>query len=351
MLTIFNIGQGDSLLLEAENGCTYTDPPLLIDAGPARAKVANRIGPDELCILITHSHADHLGGLPLVFRKKSIQKVFLPYYLPEITKISQYLQRYSGNILRSPNWSRFKSTNVQLVGDGDNLCNHATVLNPPKQAWQFRLSYSNAERSITSALGILNERGMELPTDEILNYTSPLIDNDLIADEEYAGQARQFVHRFFISLSQLVIGVNIESLPYHVTQEIEMTSNQASVVFKYSHPNDAWLFAGDADETVFNRLISENRDIRARYLKVPHHGSRENLSGKTLDAIQPEYAFVSHNNRKFGRSKDTHPHHEVIDLLDRRGIQTFYTNPVIKQHQQIKSETVGTILNGLVTFN
>lgn len=66
-LHIFDVGQGDGMLILSPTGKT-----VLVDGGPpeARAKLAARIkelvhGPIDLMIM-THPHADHLGGLEAV---------------------------------------------------------------------------------------------------------------------------------------------------------------------------------------------------------------------------------------------------------------------------------------------
>jgi hypothetical protein len=226
------------------------------------------------------------------------------------------------------------------------------VLNPPKSPLSFspEIFPTDESNNIQRALAILSEYGMDLPREDIINYVTPISENSEI-DPEYRQNARIFVHRFFISLSQRALHNPSGSLGYYVDVHLELTSNQASIVFKYTHPNNGrWLFTGDADETVFERLISSGKDIRADYLKVPHHGSRENISRYTLKAIDPKVAIISHGNRRFGRSEDTHPHHEVIDMLDQRGIRSYYTNDVIKDGIPIKTKATGTQEGGLIEF-
>lgn len=70
---------------------------------------------------------------------------------------------------------------------------------------------------------------------------------------------------------------------------------------------------------------------------------------QTLSAVKPEVAIVSHGNRGFGRSRDPHPHHEVIDMLDRRGVRAYYTNPVTKGGKAVKAQATGT-QEGVITF-
>jgi hypothetical protein len=224
-------------------------------------------------------------------------------------------------------------------------------LNPPRDPSQFIFGNNESELEITDALNILDELGIELPRDEIVGYTTPLFP-PLQGEQynEYRYLARQFVHRFFISLCESLRHQRPEAISYEINRRVELTANQASIVFRFEDRSGTWLFTGDADEVVFDRLIAKGADISAKYLKVPHHGSRGNMTRNILQQINPEYAIVSHNNRAFGRSLDPHPHHETIDLLDRSGVRTYYTNPVIKKSVAIRGATIGVTPDGAITF-
>ena len=81
-VTFFDIGQGDAALLEFPAG------RMLIDAGPLQENydAGDRVlvpflrshGIRELeAVVISHPHADHLGGLPTLLREIKIKKVFI----------------------------------------------------------------------------------------------------------------------------------------------------------------------------------------------------------------------------------------------------------------------------------
>ncbi|WP_438454778.1 ComEC/Rec2 family competence protein [Vreelandella venusta] len=356
-VVVFNVGQGDSILLRPAHHCVHRETPFLIDCGPQRAKVSDRLGPEKHNLLLTHSHHDHIGGFPKIYREKRIESLMLPFYMPEIMSIAKFLGRKIPNKYGSLDWRKVKKVkNLYLVVEGDSLCGHIDILNPPLQPRDYFSLYLNEDANLERSLGILNDYGFDLPIDEIINYESPL-DKDSIRTQGELGEleereylVREFVHLFFITLSQRLAGNDISSASYYSTTHMEMTANQASIVFKCKHSNGDWLFTGDADQYVFDRLIKSSTDITAKYLKVPHHGSRENLTASILETINPEVAIISHDNRKFGRSRDPHPHHEVIDILDTQGVRSYYTNEVKKGSAIVKPSTVGRTENGCLFF-
>ncbi|WP_413699649.1 ComEC/Rec2 family competence protein [Psychromonas sp. KJ10-10] len=361
---VFNVGQGDSFLLLPDDSCMFSQTPILVDVGPQSAKVADKLSRNNYHLILTHSHKDHIGGFPKVFREKNIESITIPYYLPEIINIAKFIKKKVPQKYGSLDWRKIKRIQkVRLVGEGDKLCNHITILNPPKSPYQYfeKVLRGDDSGNIQEALNILNEYGFELPTEDILNYNSPLIASQL-DDNEYFYQAKMFVHYFFISLSMRVSDNSLESANYYADAHLELTANQASIVFKYVNPNGDWLFTGDADQSVFHRIINTCNHshvpfnkcscnaLSAKYLKVPHHGSRGNISDYILGYIDPNVAFISHKNRKFGRSNDPHPHHEVIDLLDVYKVKTYYTNAVVKNRKTIKPGTFGVVENGALEF-
>jgi beta-lactamase superfamily II metal-dependent hydrolase len=351
MLTVFNVGQGDSFLLEAHKRCKFNTPPLLIDAGYAYAKVASRVQQGELYVMITHADKDHIGGLPRILKTKCIQRLYIPYFLPEIVRINEFLRKHIKNKIASPDWNLINKSYLKLVAQDDTLCSHIRILNPPRNPGDFHFDEFNGEGDINEALGILASLGIELPRVEIVNYNTPISQNVQIEPVEgYNFMARKLVHDFFISLSNVLRTRDRSARGYYINKHVAMTANQASIVFKYESPDGNWLFTGDADETVFERLINQGKDISSKYLKVPHHGSRENLSKRTLNAINPEYAIISHDNRVFGKSRDAHPHYEIMDMLDNHRVTTYYTNDVIKSNRIFKTKSSGQVLNGLITF-
>lgn len=131
MLTVFNVGQGDAFLLQPQCNCVFDAPPLLVDAGPRSGKVGSRLPPEPLMALLTHSHDDHIGGVPELVTNNHLAGLFLPYYLPEITAIFRYVRKYAKTRFAHPNWPRLSPLVRRLLKEGDELCEHIKILNPP----------------------------------------------------------------------------------------------------------------------------------------------------------------------------------------------------------------------------
>lgn len=345
MLTVFNAGNGDSILIR----CPIGD--ILVDTGPARVKHGPNLIGRDLTVMLSHSHSDHIGGLPSVIRKNRVQKILIPYYLPEIIAISSFIKRIFKTSTKSLNWKMINNIGGRLLCDGDTIAPCIEVFNPPRDANDFHFFGEHSDFTIQKALAVLRQNDFVLDFDGIENYETPIVAESFEANHgKYQENARRLVHRFFITLANTLRGNSWEKKKFLFGRHFNLTANQASIVMKLSCMNETVLFTGDADENVFQRLISMNKKIQARILKIPHHGSRENMSLSILSRINPEIAIISHNNRKHGNSLDTHPHLETINMLDLLNIETFYTNPVIKKRVTIKDGSNGKTYRGIIEF-
>ncbi|MEG2265160.1 hypothetical protein E1B03_11115 [Citrobacter arsenatis] len=363
-VTVYNVKQGDSFLINNKE-CFSGVLPLLVDTGCRKfnmhRKVSVSLKSELFSILITHSHRDHMGGLKdiLINPKCNVDEVFIPWYLPEILQINKILKKKFAayNSLSLPS---FKSIKLSFLGEGDNVyqtgCDNYKVLNPPKNADQVYeglmgdglVSQTN---DVESVITRLNELGFDVDIRDVVDY-SPEITPD--AEQEiYRAQARKFVLKFFTTMSSFVFGAKASNIKSKVREHLELLSNHTSIVFKYKCVNDGlgWLFTGDADTEAFSRIMNGKYKnyLKADMLKVPHHGSKENLDAVTLGFINPLFAIVSHNNFK-GKGIDRHPHQEVMDLLNIAGVEVFYTNDVKKNNKVIMKSSYSRPFSGLFKF-
>lgn len=94
-------------------------------------------------------------------------------------------------------------------------------------------------------------------------------------------------------------------------------SNMGSLVGILNYKGTKVLTTGDApkeveDRLIWQRILQGGIDI----LKVSHHGSNTATSEELLDVIKPNLAVISVGKNGYG-----HPTKEVLDRLEKRGIE------------------------------
>lgn len=337
MIDVFNVNQGDSaLLLNVE-----PNRDLLIDCGDKKEQIHTKVTSKDFDIVISHSDNDHIGGLPDILNNSSNYKnIYIPYYLPEILSIYQFLNKKGVNVLQS-----ILKKRVYLVKEGDSLYNKSLqIFNPPVNPNLYFMN-TNIDMSLEEAIHILNEQGYDINSDDVLHYTSPILEprflnDNLESQNEHNENTKQFVSNYFISLAFYLREFNqFMSVARITTKHFKLTANQASIVFKYTntkHHLFTSLFTGDADKNVFYRI--ENKyNLHADILKVPHHGGAKHLDSYILNKINPKYAILSHGNHKGYK----HPSQSILNLLNSHSVQVLHTNDVLTGGRTLRVKSSG----------
>ncbi len=361
LLEVINVGQGDCLILRPDN-CKYSRQAFIIDTGNGIADFTKRLDNDEeYHVLLTHSHNDHVNGFNLLLGSEivNMQSLILPYYHNESILIVQALLNLKGMASLSDRWGLKWQLNriianqrilvnlgekikIQFVGDGDNLCCHMHILNPPL-IWQEHFDKIYNDDDIYKLTELFEEKFAS----SLYTYLKMARRNNSIADaphitelllKEYDREdlhnRSNFVLEFLLENIELMRSFNEHSKSIELLKLLknkELKDHQACVVMRCEYKNRWFLFGGDADKSVWNRLISERKDISAYYLKVPHHGSKHNINQLILKRVNPKIAIISHNNGLFGKAKDPHPNIEVINLIQKEGIKLISTNDIRKK--------------------
>ncbi|MCL2285305.1 MAG: MBL fold metallo-hydrolase [Firmicutes bacterium] len=98
--------------------------------------------------------------------------------------------------------------------------------------------------------------------------------------------------------------------------------NNASVILRLEHGQNSFLFTGDAERELEYWLVNNVANLSATVLNVGHHGSRTSSTEAFLDAVNPRAAVISLGaDNIYG-----HPHREVMDRLNARGIIIYRTD-------------------------
>ena len=108
--------------------------------------------------------------------------------------------------------------------------------------------------------------------------------------------------------------------PLPLDEPIE-DANQISVVARLTFGEHAFLFTGDAEEDLEERMVASGCDLSADVLKVAHHGSNTSTSPAFLKAVSPQYAVITCGKNNYG-----HPTTEVVTRLVEANAQIFRTD-------------------------
>lgn len=392
IIDVINVGQGDCIVINPPDGCNFYNKCIMIDTGDGSRDITQCIGDKKVCLFITHHDKDHFGGFKYFVGDKwnNIEKIVLPYYQNELTLIAKAMlklkgvsnavdcdqfidyfneivnnQLYLKSIIRELEFPahtlKYNSKQIQMCCEGDLFCNHIKCLNPP--------CYINDEPPYSINDEIMEEVIYEIFDEDFANdiklylntyrngyYStdSMLIRNFFIRPnnkEDLPNQERQSNNEkatlFFNFITENVQTIReFNSNPSRenyrkVFDTYKQTSHNVCTILKINYIEQSILLTGDASKKVFYRLIDEGADIKAHYLKVPHHGSRNNLDKNILGNINPEVAIISHNNRRFGKSTDSHPNWNILYMLKEQDVKLIVTNDVIKDGEiVIKNEII-----------
>jgi beta-lactamase superfamily II metal-dependent hydrolase len=152
----------------------------------------------------------------------------------------------------------------------------------------------------------------------------------------------------------------IENLRDDVTTSAE---NESSVVLYGNFGGQSVLLTGDAGVQALTRSARcadfNQLDLPAtlKFIQIPHHGSRHNVSTTTLDELigprlpltdaQPtRYAYAS-----AGRESKSHPRKVVVNAFLRRGFQPFATRGNTIRYSQQMPERAGWVAATPVEFS
>lgn len=98
--------------------------------------------------------------------------------------------------------------------------------------------------------------------------------------------------------------------------------NNLSVVTRLDCGPQSFLFTADVETGALFRLIATGRDIRARVLKVPHHGARSSLDVHWIERVHPDTAVISVG----GHNPYGHPAPAVLAAYARGGVRVLRTD-------------------------
>ncbi len=203
--------------------------------------------------------------------------------------------------------------------DNDHLGGLLEVLLGEDQEWE-------TDDDVTIAGSIWDRGGTPFnPTTWFEDYQSELAPRNLLSSVSL-GQDLSVSDQVQVTVV-LSAGNYLDGSQHHLNPDEE---NELSIAVLVEHGSFRYLTAGDLTGGGFsgNR---ETKDLESHLaemigpvdvLHLNHHGSRTSTNEAYLDLLQPKAVMISSGrNNDFG-----HPHPEVIERLDARGIPYYQTS-------------------------
>lgn len=117
--------------------------------------------------------------------------------------------------------------------------------------------------------------------------------------------------------------------------------NESSTVIALSTADSGFtaIFTGDVGVESEGAILSTTESLRADYLKVAHHGSKNSSSSAFLEAVNPRMAVISAGiDNSYG-----HPHRETLDRFTNIGTRIYRTDEVGEVITKYDGEAAGRV--------
>ena len=298
---------------------------IVIDGGPNRnsrniVRQLDALGVIDLMVL-THYDDDHIGGILSYIKKHKSDRPF------PVKKIWANCA-YDIPVYTSPNISfgqakklaeELKEINEELVQDGFSTIDWETPIVAEKES----ITLTFADILILSP-----NAGTKNINDK--NYMNA-IHNANIGREYYTRQKLALKN----SLSELALVKKRQPKE----NDIQEVINWSSIAFVVRSDNFSMLMLGDSYpysivESLKNVGYSTDNPLYVDYVKISHHGSRNNISNELLDMIDCDRFLISTNG---GNGASCHPDRETIANIachakrDRnKSIHLYFNYPIRK---------------------
>jgi competence protein ComEC len=115
------------------------------------------------------------------------------------------------------------------------------------------------------------------------------------------------------------------SEPFFIKDQLKAGGNEPnanSIVLRLDYGDFSMLLMGDAEAQTEQRLLSKDLELKARVIKIAHHGSKYATSQELLSRVQPETAIISVG----GWNRYGHPSQSVLNQLKSANAKIYRTD-------------------------
>lgn len=306
---------GDAFIIKCDKGNEHG--VIVVDGGPTHCskwivKELNKLSDIDLMIL-THYDDDHIGGLLRYIEMHKDDTIF---------PVKRFVVNCASNIELSDSKNISYGQAISLR----NLLNNISKKHPNIQ-WKDPVKEGDAFHLPFADIDILS------PTDTALKYNLGKLEREI---EEVNISSRRICCDMTSTL---------KSLSENPTKSPCMSSdaiNMASLAFIIRDEQSSILMLGDAfpqniESHLRGKGYTETNKLTVDYIKLSHHGSRNNISCSLLDIIDCSNFIISTNG---GMGSSYHPDRETIakilchkerDLSTRTHLFFNYPLKVIKE--------------------
>jgi len=318
-INMLNVGDADAIIVQLEK--KQKQLVILIDGGNAQnaESVINKLesillelkkdGPD--LVICTHYDADHIGGLKKIARYfgKRIGMVWI--HKPNLEDLDSTI----ATLKESQNHQDFKILEEQFQLSGKNVNDYLSPLLESYKDMEDLVRFLE-KNSIETFEPFAGDQYLDWDEIKVLGPT-PAFYQTLLPKLKSA-RRRSKEQQLYESNNGDFNFLTFDDwrTPCDYLDKRPKVSNtavnQASIIIQIKAEEKNYLFTGDAAIQSFKNISGYPQSIENIYwLKVAHHGSRNNNSSELFELMKPAYAFVS---------GDKHIDDEVVECLKRKGV-------------------------------
>ncbi|WP_321515671.1 MBL fold metallo-hydrolase [Marinifilum fragile] len=349
MISFLNVGNGDAILIQTINENKH----ILIDGGVERNKIINSRLTNEISailkgnnsldlVVVTHSDDDHIGGILNIVGDENIEKRIKKYvfhaekYISQLTE-GEYQNRENYSVVR-----KYRGSTKSSYGQDKRL---TEMLEDNGEKWDRRIYLAGDEILIGKAkLTVLS------PTIEKVKKLQEFWEKEKKKIKKVSQKSSSKDKSY--DYSTLFKDFKFENLG-----KDDSETNGASIALIYEEPIidqpqdskekimrnfKALLLADSHPEVIRQSLKSllKNNESKHKFdfVKLAHHGSKNNITKELLELIDCSKFVISANANESHR----HPNKETLALIiNHYGVENvnfYFTNDNSKIREIFKKE-------------
>jgi beta-lactamase superfamily II metal-dependent hydrolase len=116
------------------------------------------------------------------------------------------------------------------------------------------------------------------------------------------------------------------STPTLEVDPVTTPENNSSAILRAEHDGGIYLFTADAGAEALERASGRHDLGESRWMQIPHHGSRSNITEELIEHFGPSSAFVSADG------SEKHPSPAVVNAVKEAGAWVYGTHYPTRGH-------------------